>query len=80
MKMTQKYQLSIDFSQSYQTNDLLDFMYRSCQNAAMSEVYRENALLHGDIELANLFERIKDENHLNASKARELLSENQSDL
>lgn len=78
--MTQEYQLSIDFSRQYHTDDLLDLMYRSCQNAAISEVYRENALLHGDVELANLFERIKDENHLNVSKAREVLFQDESNL
>ncbi|MFP4299237.1 MAG: hypothetical protein ACLFT0_15555 [Spirulinaceae cyanobacterium] len=78
--MTQEYQLSIDFSQEYHNDDLLDLMYRSCQNAAISEVYRENALIHGDIELANLFDRIKDQNHLNASKAREVLFQNELNL
>jgi hypothetical protein len=78
--MTQEYQFSIDFFQEYKTDDLLDFMYSSCKNAAIAEVYRENALLHGDLELAKIFERIKEENHLNASKAREALSRNQLKL
>lgn len=54
--------------------NLWDFMQHSLENAQTSEIYRKNAVRSGDPELARLFNKLKDENHLNVHKARQFLS------
>lgn len=71
--MAPKYSFFSPKSALSQNSDWHEFMHHSLENAAISEIYRQNAVQSGDLELAKLFDLIKDQNYLNVHKAREVL-------
>lgn len=77
--MAPKYSFFRPESALSQNSDWHEFMHHSLENAAISEVYRQNAVQSGDLELAQLFDLIKDQNYLNVHKAREILLDGDSD-